>query len=729
MAISYRLFVTLALMLVSSLSIFSQSLSINTDGSAAGASAMLDVKSTTKGLLIPRMSKTQRNAIAAPANGLIVYVNAPDTVGLCFYDGTYWKWMEEKENNWSLTGNTGTNPLLNYIGTNDFTDLSFKVFGGERMRLTKESELGIYEPDPKYTLDISTGGSAIQNCSNLNGIRIKKAGSANTCEAGFVFGLSYLSGEENNSFIWNYGLTAGPPKNTVFGFGAGIGSGYEAMRITENREIGIDEPNPKYNMDIYAGGTGTLPCSRLGLRINSPYTGGRDCDKGFFLGYGNAGIAESKKISLWNFTPNATATDQFIRFGFGADFSQIDPGFGEAMRILPPGQGVGIGIRNPLAMVHIRNNTGGGALPGVMITSTAPPPGSLGFYTGLRFSANPNDGYVWNYQNAPIILGTNDISRMELRENGNFIFGNPSPVYRSRHAWFYVDTVHIDKDLNVTGKSVFDDTVTIGSAISTPIRLNVFGKTRTDDLQVTTLAATGKVLTSDAVGNGTWQAPVNYWTLSGNDLYNNNTGNTGIGVTDPVYKLDVGARMRLRGTPGLTAGTWLNNEANTTTPAFIGMRNDSLVGFYGNAAPNSGWGMLMNTNNGRVGIGTDNPAAALHVIGNIIASGTITPSDERYKINIQAINLPLQKLLSLNGVSYLMNSTAFPEMHFENDMQYGLIAQEVEKVFPEMVKKIDARGYKGVDYVKLIPVLLEGIKEQQKQLNELRKMIEELKRK
>jgi len=89
MAISYRLFVTLALMLVSSLSIFSQSLSINTDGSAAGASAMLDVKSTTKGLLIPRMSKTQRNAIAAPANGLIVYVNAPDTVGLCFYDGTY----------------------------------------------------------------------------------------------------------------------------------------------------------------------------------------------------------------------------------------------------------------------------------------------------------------------------------------------------------------------------------------------------------------------------------------------------------------------------------------------------------------------------------------------------------------------------------------------------------------------------------------------------------------
>jgi len=51
-----------------------QSFSINTDGSTANASAILDVKSTTKGLLLPRMTKTQKNAIATPATGLLVFV-------------------------------------------------------------------------------------------------------------------------------------------------------------------------------------------------------------------------------------------------------------------------------------------------------------------------------------------------------------------------------------------------------------------------------------------------------------------------------------------------------------------------------------------------------------------------------------------------------------------------------------------------------------------------------
>ncbi|HNJ29649.1 MAG TPA: hypothetical protein PLQ40_11885, partial [Ferruginibacter sp.] len=50
-----------------------QSLAINTDGSSANASALLDVKSTTKGILIPRMTKTEKNAIASPATGLLIY--------------------------------------------------------------------------------------------------------------------------------------------------------------------------------------------------------------------------------------------------------------------------------------------------------------------------------------------------------------------------------------------------------------------------------------------------------------------------------------------------------------------------------------------------------------------------------------------------------------------------------------------------------------------------------
>ncbi|MBL0356858.1 MAG: hypothetical protein IPP72_08170 [Chitinophagaceae bacterium] len=53
--------------------VYTQSVAINTDGSVANSSAILDIKSTAKGLLIPRMTTAQRNAIAAPAKGLMVF--------------------------------------------------------------------------------------------------------------------------------------------------------------------------------------------------------------------------------------------------------------------------------------------------------------------------------------------------------------------------------------------------------------------------------------------------------------------------------------------------------------------------------------------------------------------------------------------------------------------------------------------------------------------------------
>jgi hypothetical protein len=62
-----------ALMLLFFVSSFAQSVAINQDGSAPNAKAMLDIASTTSGLLIPRMTTTQRNAITTPPNGLQIY--------------------------------------------------------------------------------------------------------------------------------------------------------------------------------------------------------------------------------------------------------------------------------------------------------------------------------------------------------------------------------------------------------------------------------------------------------------------------------------------------------------------------------------------------------------------------------------------------------------------------------------------------------------------------------
>src|SRR5262249_17637715 len=76
----------------------------------------------------------------------------------------------------------------------------------------------------------------------------------------------------------------------------------------------------------------------------------------------------------------------------------------------------------------------------------------------------------------------------------------------------------------------------------------------------------------------------------------------GIGTSTPGYELDVADRIRVRQGPSGTAGMWLYQTAPAANRAFVGMVNDSQVGLYGSAG--AGWGMIMDTATGNVGIGT-----------------------------------------------------------------------------------------------------------------------------
>src|SRR5215813_11808128 len=69
------------------------------------ASSLLEIKSTSKGLLIPRMTQTQRNAIASPATGLLIYQN-DHIPGFYYYNGSAWTAVTQKSKGWSLTGNS-----------------------------------------------------------------------------------------------------------------------------------------------------------------------------------------------------------------------------------------------------------------------------------------------------------------------------------------------------------------------------------------------------------------------------------------------------------------------------------------------------------------------------------------------------------------------------------------------------------------------------------------------
>lgn len=100
-------------------------------------------------------------------------------------------------------------------------------------------------------------------------------------------------------------------------------------------------------------------------------------------------------------------------------------------------------------------------------------------------------------------------------------------------------------------------------------------------------------------------------------------------------------------------------------------------------------------------------------------------SDLRLKKNIKRIHNALDKVLNLQGFSYEWRKDEFPSYNFEEGRKIGLIAQDVERVFPELVRtEID--GIKSVNYVNMTAVLVEAIKEQQNIIDEQKRTIENL---
>jgi trimeric autotransporter adhesin len=130
------------LFLVSGLSVNAQ-VSINTDNSLPDNSAMLDVKSTAKGVLLPRMTQAQRTAISSPAAGLIIY-QTDNIPGFYFNSGSSgspaWT-MVGGGTGWSLTGNSGTNPATNFIGTTDNVALNFRVNNQKAGRISSDGSV------------------------------------------------------------------------------------------------------------------------------------------------------------------------------------------------------------------------------------------------------------------------------------------------------------------------------------------------------------------------------------------------------------------------------------------------------------------------------------------------------------------------------------------------------------------------------------------------------------
>lgn len=134
--------------------------------------------------------------------------------------------------------------------------------------------------------------------------------------------------------------------------------------------------------------------------------------------------------------------------------------------------------------------------------------------------------------------------------------------------------------------------------------------------------------------------------------------------------------------------------------------------------------------NGNVGIGRQ-PSYLLDVNGAIRVSSTLYSSDERLKTNIKNVTTETEKLYKLQGKSYtksleptfeIVNDTVREKKDATTFFEYGYLAQELQAVFPELVSQ-DTAGYYAVNYVALIPVIVEALKSQQQEIETLKKAL------
>ena len=292
----------------------------------------------------------------------------------------------------------------------------------------------------------------------------------------------------------------------------------------------------------------------------------------------------------------------------------------------------------------------------------------------------------------------------------------------------FSNNVTISGDLDVAGTTTYTSTnnVNIGDNI---LELNFGGS-----------ATTGGILVKDATGTTTsgsllWDASNDYWTAgalgsevqialvngtySGLRAQSTTKGDVGLGNVENTALSTWGGSTNITSLGTISTGTW---QGSVITSAYLDSDTAHLSGtqtFSGAKSFSSAVNIDDTTQS------TSKTTGALIVDGGVGIVKTLNvgedvvayaSSDERLKNNIQPISNPLEKINQISGNSFVWNEE---KQNIYKGKDYGVIAQEIENILPELVETRES-GYKAVKYEKLVSLLIEGIKELSKEVEELK---------
>ncbi len=470
-------------------------------------SAILDLTSNSKGLLIPRMTLAQRGNIKSPANGLMVY-QTDFFAGFYFFDGATWKGLYARsadgavitsttttsnENSWNTTGNSGLNSDVNFIGTLDTTSLTFKVnnyrsgFIDYRFGNTYLGYRAGYRSHGFNSVAI--GAYALHEANlGLNNIAIgyqslpsSKTGSDNVALGSNAL-YNNITGSENIAIGTQAGLRSLGDGNVFIGHKAGL------------NEIGDNK-----------------------LYIDNNFSA-------FPLIYGDF---ETAKVGINTKTPtSAFSIDSKVANVSGLEFKQLtnkSPAGRPTQKVLT--------VDDNGRVILVRDSIGYGS---------GTPPTVVPSYWALKGSSieNSNAGDVilsnLRFKNLRPIspLVKSNLKVLTVDDNGLIVLTKDS-VGATPPSYWYPNGNNLSNSNN--GKLVLNGQIQFNDLTSNNKAFNAYGKVLSVD------NSGNLILVRDSVGTSGGTVPVSFnssWTINGSNITNNNAGTVFINNDLNLMKLN-----------------------------------------------------------------------------------------------------------------------------------------------------------------------------------------------
>lgn len=652
------------------LSIINAQIAINSDGASPDSSAILDISSSEKGMLIPRMTTSERTAISSPATGLLIYDTDQNT--FWYFNGSAWT----EVGGGAFTSEDG----LTYATHNSddflFGADSLNYGSGNESKLFMDKSIGAFRvgsvSDKHWDTD-SLGYNSIGIGTNVKakGSLAIAFGSFTEASGAYSTAFGYLT-QTSNSYSTAFGSETQASGAYATAFGGGTqASGTYATAFGTNTTA-TDYASTAFGYLTQASGA-----------YATAFGGSTQASAHFTTAFGNQTTASGIYSTAFGHETKAFSFGEIAMGLYSTTYSPNDStSFDTEDRLLVLGNGTDDANRSDALIVYKSGDT---EINGDLTITGSINSTNTAFISenGITYSNSNSDDFIFGADSLNHGTGT----------ESKFFFDADQSAFRAGGvnggAWDSDSLGLYSFAAGYNANAADDYTIALGrSSIANATHAIAIGReVKATGFNATALGketeASGFVAT--AFGRAT-EASGSYATSFGWNTNAPSYGETAIGFNNTTY------------TPNNTSS--FNN-------------NDRLFVIGNGSSASSRSDALIIYKNGNATLA-----------GDLTANSTTYPSDVRLKKNIEATQYGLSDILQINVRDYQFKKDSTGHLHT------GFLAQQLNTIFPHAVREggEDENIHPwSVDYASITPLLVKGMQEQQKVIQEQQQENEDLK--